>query len=81
MYNRDNFLSVNYQTYIFTECKGFVCENGGTLLIEAGQCVCSCPSPYVGFNCQFRGTFVYLRFSSFVFEYVNRTVLVIHQQS
>lgn len=37
------------------KCKGFVCENGGTLKIEAGQCVCSCPSPYVGFNCQFRG--------------------------
>ncbi|XP_022328791.1 uncharacterized protein LOC111127824 [Crassostrea virginica] len=36
-------------------CKGFECENGGTVQIHGGQCVCVCPGNYVGFNCQYKG--------------------------
>ena len=40
----------------FTDrCKGFECENGGTVQIHGGQCVCVCPGNYVGFNCQYKG--------------------------
>ncbi|XP_062578074.1 uncharacterized protein LOC134239959 [Saccostrea cucullata] len=38
-----------------SRCKGVVCEHGGSVVIERGQCVCSCTGSYVGYNCQYRG--------------------------
>ena len=46
----------------FTDrCKGFECENGGTVQIHGGQCVCECPGNYVGFNCQYKGLSICVR--------------------